>query len=465
MYSWISSARKNMNSRFPPGTLRGRLASGAFWSLAATAGYQGVTLLASLFTARLLGKDIFGELGMIQSTVGMFGIFAGMGLGMTATKFVAEFRGSNPARAGRVIGMTLLLGLLLSGTIALALMCVSRQIAGSLINAPHLALELRIGCLLLFFNTLFQICQAGLAGFEGFRAIAKVNFATGAATFPLVVGGVYFWQLAGGVTGMALASALGSLLTYYALRRHCLYAGVRVDFHGIRNELPVLWAFSLPSFLTGIIVSPVMWAASAILANQPNGYSELGLYNAARQWWLLILFVPNVISRALLPILSERLGTNDRTGARKVLLATMALSGAIGISAAIALTLFSRQAMALFGDSFQEGTLVLVLMSWTAALLTLQAPVVQVLVASGRLWVCFFMNVVWAGALLGTFFVFRQFGAAGLAGSFLIAYSLQTLQLGVFVYILFARERVTKCEGNLTGQKSSETTSKIGDMR
>ena len=43
---------------------------------------------------------------MIQSTVGMFGVFAGFGLGLTATKHVAEFRQSDPDRAGRIIGLS-----------------------------------------------------------------------------------------------------------------------------------------------------------------------------------------------------------------------------------------------------------------------------------------------------------------------------------------------------------------------
>jgi len=453
MRRWTTPARETIESRFPSGSLRGRLASGALWSLAATAGYQGMILLASLFTARLLGQEVFGELGMIQSTVGMFGLFAGLGLGMTATKYAAEFHCTDPDRAGRIIGMTLLVGLLLSGAIALALMCTSGQITGSLLNSPHLALELRIGCLLLFFNTLFQICQAGLAGFEEFQTIARVNFATGLASFPLVVGGVYFWQLPGGVTGMALASAVGSLLTYMALRRHCRDVGVNVVFHHIRKELPILWGFSLPSFLSGVIVSPLMWALSAILANQPNGYLELGLFNAARQWWLLLLFIPNVVSRALMPILSERFGSNDSAGARKALLAIMAFNGAIGISMATVLTLFSRQGMALFGDSFHEGAVVLVMMSWTGMLMSLLAPVYSVIVASGRLWAGFFMNLSWAGMLMGAFYPLKQFGAAGLAASLLIAYALHTLQMGTYAYIIFTKKWAPKCQSDPSRSK------------
>ena len=55
---------------------------------------RGLLLIATVFVARILGKIVYGEFGMIQSTVGMFGVFAGFGMGLTATKHVAEFRQS-----------------------------------------------------------------------------------------------------------------------------------------------------------------------------------------------------------------------------------------------------------------------------------------------------------------------------------------------------------------------------------
>jgi hypothetical protein len=54
-----------------------RLARGAFWSLAGTFISRGLSLIASIIVARMLGKVGFGELGIIQSTMGMFGVFAG----------------------------------------------------------------------------------------------------------------------------------------------------------------------------------------------------------------------------------------------------------------------------------------------------------------------------------------------------------------------------------------------------
>ena len=47
---------------------------------------------AFVLAGRLLGTAGFGEVGMIQSTQGLFGVLAGAGLGLAATKYVAEYR-------------------------------------------------------------------------------------------------------------------------------------------------------------------------------------------------------------------------------------------------------------------------------------------------------------------------------------------------------------------------------------
>ena len=76
-----------------PLSLGTRFVRGAWWSLVGMGAAQGLAVLASIVTARLLGKVTFGEFGMVTGTVGAFGMLAGFGLGLTATKFVAERAG------------------------------------------------------------------------------------------------------------------------------------------------------------------------------------------------------------------------------------------------------------------------------------------------------------------------------------------------------------------------------------
>src|SRR5437764_513589 len=70
-----SGLRGRFAELFPAGSLRARFARGAFWSLIGAAVSQGLGMFAEVVVARRLGKTTFGELGMIESTVGLFGVF------------------------------------------------------------------------------------------------------------------------------------------------------------------------------------------------------------------------------------------------------------------------------------------------------------------------------------------------------------------------------------------------------
>ena len=172
--SW-NGATKAITDTWAADSLRGRFARGAVWSLVGAVISQGCGLAASVITARLLGREQFGEYGIIQSTVGMFGVFAGMGLGLTATKYVAELRVTNPHRAGRIIALSTAVALGTATTAAVALSAAAPWLAASTLNAPNLSAELRIATGVLFLNALNGTQTGVLAGLEAFRTIARVN--------------------------------------------------------------------------------------------------------------------------------------------------------------------------------------------------------------------------------------------------------------------------------------------------
>src|ERR1700688_3805570 len=103
LQTWILAKHQEL---VPAGSLRARVTLGIVWSLAGAVVSRGFLLAASVACARFLGREGFGALGMIQSTAGMFGVFAGLGLGLTATKYVSEFRRRDPAKAGRILALS-----------------------------------------------------------------------------------------------------------------------------------------------------------------------------------------------------------------------------------------------------------------------------------------------------------------------------------------------------------------------
>src|SRR5437899_4196306 len=114
-----------------------RLARGMFWSVAGAVSSRCIGLLASIIVARILGKSVFGELGVVQSTTNMYMTFAQFGLGMTATKYVAELRKRDPERAGRIIAMSFVLAVV-SGCVVGLVMVATSAWAARLLAAPHL---------------------------------------------------------------------------------------------------------------------------------------------------------------------------------------------------------------------------------------------------------------------------------------------------------------------------------------
>ncbi len=326
VYDYCPSALKPVLDQVVSSEIGYRLAKGVFWSMAGAVISRGMMLAATVFVARMLGKTVFGELGMIHSTVGMFGVFAGFGLGLTATKHVAEFRQSDPARAGRIIGLSGVFAMVTGGLMALGLFVFAPWLAEHTINATHLSGVLRIGALILFINALNGAQTGALAGFEAFKTIAHVNLFVGLVSFPILISGAYFGGLTGTVWALTINLGVNWLLNHVALRKEARRYNVPFTFRDCSRERSVLWTFSLPAAISSSLVVPVTWACSALLVNQPDGYSEMGIFSAANQWYVMMLFIPSILGSVMLPILSERLGQNDDRQSKKLLILSIKIN-------------------------------------------------------------------------------------------------------------------------------------------
>lgn len=407
-------------------SLRARFARGAIWSFAGALISQGLTLIASIVTARLLGKVGFGQLGMVNSTVGMFGTFAGFGLGMTTTKYVAEFRTADPVRAGRIIALTTSVAAASAALFALILIGFAQPVATATLAAPQLILELRIGALLLFFNTINGVQTGTLSGFEAFKGIAVSNLIKGIFSFPVLVGGVLLWGLPGAVLGLVLASGIGCLANRIILHRQCRRYGIAVTFAGMWKENTILKNFAVPAFLANAAMGPVTWVANTMLVNQKNGYAELGVFNAAYQWRVAMLFLPGLIGQVVLPMLSSLQGERHHHSTRRVVLGAIVLNALFTLPVLLPILFLSNRIMGLYGQGFASQGRVLVITAFTAALYAVETPVGDIIAASGRMWIGAYMNLGWAAALLccNWFLLQQGWGAEGLATAYLIAYAL-----------------------------------------
>jgi O-antigen/teichoic acid export membrane protein len=407
--------------------LRGRFARGAVWSLVGALLSQGANLAASIVTGRFLGPEGFGKYGIIQSTVGMLGVFAGLGLGVTATKYVAEFRRRDPERAGRIIALSNSVAVLSGGLLALLLLVLAPMIAAKTLNAPELTAELRIASLFLFFSALNGAQIGALSGFEAFRRIARVNMLRGLAAFPIAALGVLLFRLPGAVWALGVTSIVTCVLSQAALRGECKATGVRPRLSGAWGESRILWRFSTPAFLCSALVGPVTWAANTMLVNQSDGYTQMGMLSAASQWRYAIAFVPGVLTQFALPVLSNLNGERDASLYGKALRWNLSLTSLAAIAVALPVALSAPLIMRLYGHGFQDGSVLLVLSAVTAVISSLNGVVGTAILSAASVWVGFAFNAMWALVFLGgCYWLVPANLAVGLMSAMLAAYVAHT---------------------------------------
>ncbi len=84
----------------------------------------------------------------------MFGAFAGMGLGLTATKYVAEHPATSPDPTGQIIALSMAVAPATGIAAVVVLLDSAHRLAAHTLNNPHRCAELQIAVGVLFLNAL-----------------------------------------------------------------------------------------------------------------------------------------------------------------------------------------------------------------------------------------------------------------------------------------------------------------------
>lgn len=430
----ISKAAGNENS-----SLKGKLIYGIFWNLVSAVSSQGFPIIAAIITARLLGTSGYGQLGIINSSITLFSTFAGLGLGITATRYIAQFHQDDPERTGRIMGLTNLFGAI-SGTImCIILFIIAPWLATNMLAAPELTTALRIVSILLLFNTLIGIQSGTIAGFGAFKNLARIAIVQGIVASSLTITGVYFFGLIGAVTALVINSAVNLILYKITIRNLVKEFKIKIDYLKSWKEKNIIWELSLPSMLSGVMVGPVVWIANIIIVNNPGGYAQLGLFNAADQWRSALNFLPVVIGGVLLPMVSANINKENKT------LETVNVLASWVMVIIIALPIISfPEIIALFYGQDYSSTIFLQsisLMMLVSCILSYKEGIGRKLVAKNLMWWGFLSNMVWGVLFLGLILIFKNLGSLGLALSYIISYGINTV---IFIPFYLSRKIVPK---------------------
>lgn len=347
-------------------SLRLRMARGIGWNLVGTATLQGSTFIINIAVANLLGRRVFGEYAIVQSTVALFVSVVQWAAGYTATKYLAEFRSIDPARAGRLLGMLAVLSGFLGAVLALLLLVSANGLAVHVLANPELSTALMIasGAVFLGVGNVFLI--GSLAGLESYPAFGRAGLIGGTCTVIACVFGARTGGLAGAVVGLVVGGMIQSVALVKSVANETARHGIAVDFAGIGSELNLLVRYSLPVALSGLVTLPAIWAGNTLLARQPGGYDAMAVFAAANSFRIMVIFLPSIVNSVSLSLLNNQRGLGNERRFRRIFWFNVGAAGSIAAAAAAAASFAGPFLLKIFGHDFVGGyPVLLVLMAAT----------------------------------------------------------------------------------------------------
>ena len=408
-------------------SLYNKIFTNSFWILSGNIVSKLVLLVATILMTNYLSKEEYGQFGIIKSTILMFVMFASMELGITATKYVSQYKNSNRLKVENIVGLSTLFSIIVSFILAITVYFFASNIANQ-INAPNLTKEIQISSFILFFASLNGVQAGILAGLERFKELSINTTIAGLFSSICLIIASKFYSLSEIVIAFGLNYVLLFILNFLTLRKF-FYNSYSVKLFSLNNfnELGVIWRFSFPAILAGLMVSPVTWICNYLLVNQVNGYHEMANFDIANQWRNTILFIPSALSQIVLPLLSSSI--EDQKNYKKIFNINLKINFYLGSGLALLFTILSPLIIKLYGENYQNALLPMVIMFITTAIITVNNVIGQAIASQDKMWLGFIVNSIWATSLI--FFTYvtiniYNMGALGLSVSFLISYIIHT---------------------------------------
>jgi O-antigen/teichoic acid export membrane protein len=426
-----------IKKHLPAGSLRARMVKGTFWFFCGSIALQVSGMLSGIFCARILGQIGFGELNLLRSTVLMFGVLAGTGLGVLAVKYVSEFRDTKPEHAGRLLGLLFTVSIVTGIAATMACLILASPLACWAMKSATLTNSLRLGSILLLLNTLNGVQMGAICGFESFRTIFRINLLDGILNLTFIPSGAYLFGVAGAIGGSVLATAAGLPIKHLAMRKDCQRMNVMVSFKWKAEYLSELLKTMLPIMVLGIAFYPFEWIAKLFLVRQSGGFAQLGLFAAANSFGAIVSSIPSQLIFTVQPLLGNLLGKRETRSFRRLALFSVLLSGGVALLVALSLSVFSKYVMRAYGANFTDARGVLVIISFANVFFALVIPYHKILIAYNRIWTQAFITALLGLSLVVATSLLRHRGAQGLALSYLTAYLFMFIaQTGIIYKII-----------------------------
>lgn len=353
----------------------------SFWALLGSALGKALSLLAGIIVARLLGKEVYGQYGLLKSTLINISIFSTLGLGYTGTRFVAKNIDNG---VSEIIRNIYRIALAFSFLVAILVFAFATPIS-VFIKAPEMNNALRFTAFIIVINAVNSTQIGILSGFKAFKQIARNNVYAGCVTFILSALFTYLWGFEGALYALFASFLFNVLINSNSVRKLIrLCHDYKVEKHIRIKELIF---FSLPIALQESMYTIVGFLSSYLLIRYAD-YGELGITSAASQWSAVILFIPGVMKNVMLSYFSSSESTKSL---RKRMICINSLSTFIPW---LLIVVLSNFIVSFYGRTFNNLNIVIIISCSSAIFSSISSVIVYEFISLGKVWTMFFLRLL-----------------------------------------------------------------------
>lgn len=381
-------------SNFTNRIRKSELVNDSFWAIFGNVLGKGLSLSAAIIMARILGKEVYGELGIVGGTIGTIIIFSNFGLNYTTTKYIAEYKKNKPELLPQIIKSCQKLTLIFSGVSTLALFLVADYVAVYLLKSPKFGFPLRLIAIGILFGSLCRTQTGILAGFGKFKELAKINTIIGIITFISGILLTYLYNFIG-----ALIALLIMYFTNYLLNRYFIIQQINSTKTNKKENFSVkeILNFSIPVALQEAFYSVITYSFGLLLV-QYSTYGEVGLNSAAVYWSAIILFIPGILRNVILSHLASNL--SDKKRHTRILRIILFFNFSITLFLSVVVYFLSDYIVLSYGDNFSGLKEVVNISVFTTIFVSMSNVYAQAYMSENKNWLMLIFRILRDSSIL-----------------------------------------------------------------
>ena len=396
------------------------------WSIFGAFFSRIVSLIVFFVAAKMLGSAKFGEFSIIYATILLISSSAGLSIGVTATRYVAKYSTTEKEKLGNVLGMLLLISICIGTVVITIVLSASQLISMVILGSNEYAKALSVSSPLVLLMILYNFQIGILYGLNKFKSIAEVGMIAGAIGLVIIYYSSKYMGLVGLLGGLGMYYAVSVILLQVKIYIILKNKNIKWLFKGAKKELSVIYYNSLPATMSSFVGIFALWLTQVIIIKQDGGNAEIGIYNAANLWLMLLVFMPTYVGKVLLPEYVEKTKNNQRKYIKSnIVKVYKAFTLSVGVPALL-LSMVSPFAMQIYGNDYSDGWGVMVVLLATAIIMSYQVPLYTYIHSKGAFWIALKFNSIWGIIFVGFTCIMRNGGAMGLANARLVSYLIVT---------------------------------------